>query len=162
MWTCGVNDDAALGRVTQDVPDPENPGEFMNIDELTSYPQPLHTLVDEGFRAVKAVAGDSICAAVSDKGELRVWGSFRVYNLHYTVAAFTDPYSRSMKGLSDSLTVSNTNIHLSLSFNSATSPATLKRCLPLRLEATTSLFSPPMEGSTLGALASRLNLAEGY
>jgi regulator of chromosome condensation len=38
----------------------------------------LETLIHEGFRAVKAVAGDSICAAVSDSGELRVWGSFRV------------------------------------------------------------------------------------
>ncbi|KAF9478168.1 RCC1/BLIP-II [Pholiota conissans] len=78
VWTCGVNDDAALGRVTQDVPDPNNPGSFLSVDELTSYPHPLKSLVDEGFRAVKAVAGDSICAAVSDKGELKVWGSFRV------------------------------------------------------------------------------------
>ncbi|KAF8969505.1 regulator of chromosome condensation 1/beta-lactamase-inhibitor protein II [Flammula alnicola] len=78
VWTCGVNDDAALGRITQDVPDPNNPGAFLNVDDLTSYPHPLQTLVDEGFRAVKVVAGDSICAAVSDKGELRVWGSFRV------------------------------------------------------------------------------------
>jgi len=73
-----VNDDAALGRITQDVPDPNNPGAFLNVDDLTSIPHPLQTLVDEGFRAVKVVAGDSICAAVSDKGELRVWGSFRV------------------------------------------------------------------------------------
>jgi len=73
-----VNDDAALGRITQDVPDPNNPGAFLNVDNLTSIPHPLQTLVDEGFRAVKVVAGDSICAAVSDKGELRVWGSFRV------------------------------------------------------------------------------------
>ncbi|KAF8165485.1 regulator of chromosome condensation 1/beta-lactamase-inhibitor protein II [Crassisporium funariophilum] len=78
MWSCGVNDDAALGRITKDVPDPKNPGSFLNVDDLTSIPQPLQTLVDEGFRAVKVVAGDSICAAVSDKGELRVWGSFRV------------------------------------------------------------------------------------
>ncbi|KIM46334.1 hypothetical protein M413DRAFT_441417 [Hebeloma cylindrosporum] len=78
LWSCGVNDDAALGRITQDVPDPNNPGAFLNIDILTSIPHPLQTLVDDGFRAVKVVAGDSICAAVSDKGELRVWGSFRV------------------------------------------------------------------------------------
>lgn len=73
-----MNDDAALGRITQDVPDPSNPGAFLNVDDLTSIPHPLQSLVDEGFRAVKVVAGDSICAAVSDKGELRVWGSFRV------------------------------------------------------------------------------------
>ncbi|PPQ77413.1 hypothetical protein CVT25_010995 [Psilocybe cyanescens] len=78
IWTCGVNDDAALGRITQDVPDPKNPGAFLSVDDLASVPHPLQTLVDEGFRAVTAASGDSICAAVSDKGELRVWGSFRV------------------------------------------------------------------------------------
>jgi len=78
IWTCGVNDDAALGRITQDVPDPNNPGSFISVDDLTAVPHPLQSLIDEGFRAVTAVAGDSICAAVSDKGDLRVWGSFRV------------------------------------------------------------------------------------
>lgn len=78
MWTCGVNDDAALGRITQNVPDPKNPGSFLNIDELASIPHPLQSLIEEKFRAVRVVAGDSICAVVSDEGELRVWGSFRV------------------------------------------------------------------------------------
>ncbi|KAJ3923581.1 regulator of chromosome condensation 1/beta-lactamase-inhibitor protein II [Lentinula edodes] len=78
IWSCGLNDDAALGRITQNVPDPKNPGSFLDVDELTSVPHPLQTLVDEGFRAVKVATGDSICAAVNDKGELRVWGSFRV------------------------------------------------------------------------------------
>ncbi|KAF9568941.1 RCC1/BLIP-II [Agrocybe pediades] len=78
VWTCGVNDDAALGRITQDVPDPNNPGSFISVDDLTAVPHPLKSLTDEGFRAVSAVAGDSICAVVSDKGDLRVWGSFRV------------------------------------------------------------------------------------
>lgn len=55
-----------------------NPSSFLSVDELTSIPHPLQTLVDVGFRAVKVVAGDSICAAVSDQGEMRVWGSFRV------------------------------------------------------------------------------------
>ncbi|GAV99134.1 rcc1 domain-containing protein [Lentinula edodes] len=78
IWSCGLNDDAALGRITQNVPDPKNPGSFLDVDELTSVPHPLQTLVDEGFRAVKVATGDSICAAVNDRGELRVWGSFRV------------------------------------------------------------------------------------
>ncbi|KAG1755475.1 regulator of chromosome condensation 1/beta-lactamase-inhibitor protein II [Suillus lakei] len=77
VWSCGVNDDAALGRVTKDVPDPDNPEKFIHIDELTAVPYPLQSLVDEGFRAVRIAAGDSISAAISDKGELRVWGSFR-------------------------------------------------------------------------------------
>lgn len=77
IWSCGVNDDAALGRVTKDVPDPEKEGATINIDILTSFPYPLQTLIDDKFRAVSIAAGDSICAAVSAEGELRVWGSFR-------------------------------------------------------------------------------------
>lgn len=78
VWSCGVNDDAALGRITSDVPNPANPGSFLDVDELTAVPHPLQTLVDENFRAVKVVAGDSVSAAISSAGELRVWGSFRV------------------------------------------------------------------------------------
>lgn len=73
-----MNDDAALGRVTQNVPDPSNPNTFLDIDELTSIPHSLQSLVDEKFRAVQVAAGDSICAALSVEGDLRVWGSFRV------------------------------------------------------------------------------------
>lgn len=53
----------------------------MSIDELTSIPHPLQSLVDDNFRAIKVVTGDSICAALSTDGELRVWGSFRVSRL---------------------------------------------------------------------------------
>jgi regulator of chromosome condensation len=81
VWSCGVNDDAALGRITKDVPDPNNPGKFLDIDELTSVPHPLASLVDEKFRAVSVSTGDNICAAVSSEGDLRVWGSFRVCHL---------------------------------------------------------------------------------
>ncbi|KAI0796863.1 regulator of chromosome condensation 1/beta-lactamase-inhibitor protein II [Abortiporus biennis] len=77
VWSCGVNDDAALGRVTNEVPNPEKPDEFLDIDTLTAQPYPLQSLADEGFRAVRIAAGDTISAAISDKGELRVWGSFR-------------------------------------------------------------------------------------
>ncbi|THH30681.1 hypothetical protein EUX98_g3490 [Antrodiella citrinella] len=77
VWSCGVNDDAALGRITNNVPNPDKEGEFLDIDTLTSQPYPLQTLVDEGFRAVRIAAGDSISAALSDQGDLRVWGSFR-------------------------------------------------------------------------------------
>ncbi|KAH9073067.1 RCC1/BLIP-II [Lactarius deliciosus] len=67
VWSCGVNDDAALGRITKDVPDPNTPGQFLNVDLLTTFPHPLQTLVDDSFRALKIAAGD----------KLRVWGSFR-------------------------------------------------------------------------------------
>ncbi len=76
-----MNDDAALGRITKDVPDPNNPGEFLNVDLLTTIPHPLQTLVDDGFRALKVAAGDSISAAIGTEGELRVWGSFRVSDI---------------------------------------------------------------------------------
>jgi regulator of chromosome condensation len=78
VWSCGVNDNAALGRITTNVPDPNSEGAFLDIDELTSWPQPIQALVDENFRAVRIVAGDNIGAAVSDEGEFRVWGTFRV------------------------------------------------------------------------------------
>ena len=73
-----MNDDAALGRITQNVPDPGKPGSFIDIDELTSVPHPIQSLVNENFRAVRITTGDNICAAIDPEGELRVWGSFRV------------------------------------------------------------------------------------
>ncbi|KAF7770328.1 hypothetical protein Agabi119p4_6302 [Agaricus bisporus var. burnettii] len=77
VWSCGANDDAALGRITTNVPNPDKEGLFLDIDELTSWPRPIQTLVDQNFRAVVVAAGDSIGAAVSDEGELRVWGTYR-------------------------------------------------------------------------------------
>ncbi|KAH7887560.1 regulator of chromosome condensation 1/beta-lactamase-inhibitor protein II [Phlebopus sp. FC_14] len=77
VWSCGVNDDAALGRLTKDVPDPNKPSSFIDVDILTAFPHPLQSLVDENFRAVRIAAGDSISAAIGADGELRVWGSFR-------------------------------------------------------------------------------------
>lgn len=35
-------------------------------------------LEEEDFRAVRVAAGDSVSLALSDNGELRCWGSFRV------------------------------------------------------------------------------------
>ncbi len=72
-----MNDEGALGRPTSNVPDPENDGEFIDTDYLTAVPHPLQTLVDENFKAATVAAGDSISAAISVEGELRVWGSFR-------------------------------------------------------------------------------------
>ncbi|KAH8094886.1 RCC1/BLIP-II [Cristinia sonorae] len=77
VWSCGVNDDAALGRITTNVPNPDKEGEFLDIDTLTAQPYPLQSLVDENFRAVRIAAGDTISAAISDQGDLRVWGCFR-------------------------------------------------------------------------------------
>ncbi|KAI0647515.1 RCC1/BLIP-II [Trametes meyenii] len=80
IWTCGTNDNGALGRVTVNIPDPKNDAYSVEVDERTQdpvwKPVPIHSLVEEGFRAVKIVAGDSFSAAISDQGELRAWGAF--------------------------------------------------------------------------------------
>ncbi|KAI0807676.1 RCC1/BLIP-II [Fomes fomentarius] len=80
IWSSGTNDNGALGRVTVMIPDPKDDGAALEVDEKTQDPVwkpfPIHTLVEENFRAVKVVAGDSFSAAISDKGELRAWGAF--------------------------------------------------------------------------------------
>lgn len=90
VWSCGVNDNAALGRITTNVPDPDNEGSFLDIDELISWPRPIETLVEENFRAVRVAAGDSIGAAISDKGEFRTWGTFRVGLLFFFIPNVID------------------------------------------------------------------------
>ena len=72
----GVNDEAALGRKTVGVPNPENPDEVLNADILAFFPAKVD--LPETYKAVQIAAGDSISAAISNEGELRVWGSFRV------------------------------------------------------------------------------------
>jgi regulator of chromosome condensation len=74
----GINDNAALGRQTSGVKDPLNPEVMIENEELESYPLVIESLQKEGYRAVQVDAGDSISVALSDKGELRAWGSFRV------------------------------------------------------------------------------------
>ena len=82
IWSCGTNDNGALGRVTVQIPDPKDDAAALEVDEKTQdpvwKPVPIHSLEEEGFRAVKIVAGDSFSAAISDKGELRAWGAFSV------------------------------------------------------------------------------------
>jgi regulator of chromosome condensation len=68
-----INDNAALGRVTSK-PDVE-------AEELESNPFPVENLTvsaTEPFKAVRVSAGDSVSLAVSDHGDVRAWGSFRV------------------------------------------------------------------------------------
>lgn len=83
---------------------------MMNIDILTSFPYPLQTLVDENFRTVSVAAGDSICAALSDEGELRVWGSFRVrFHFSFPLSLSLTPLFRRTKARLASLTEPNTS-----------------------------------------------------
>jgi regulator of chromosome condensation len=74
----GINDNASLGRITSDVPDPNSPGSVIPNEDLESYPYVIEELEKEKFRAVQVAAGDSISVAVNENGEIRAWGSFRV------------------------------------------------------------------------------------
>ncbi|OSD08385.1 RCC1/BLIP-II protein [Trametes coccinea BRFM310] len=80
IWSCGTNDNGALGRVTVNIPDPNNDAYSIEVDEKTKdpvwKPVPIHSLIEEGFRAVRIVAGDSFSAAISNEGDLRAWGAF--------------------------------------------------------------------------------------
>ncbi|EIN10074.1 RCC1/BLIP-II [Punctularia strigosozonata HHB-11173 SS5] len=66
VWSCGVNDNASLGRPSDGLP-----------SEYTELLAPLQLLVEAGFRATRIVAGDTISAAVDSQGEFRAWGTFR-------------------------------------------------------------------------------------
>ena len=81
VWSWGINDNAALGRPTAGVPDPDHPEETLEPEILETQPMVVQTLVDENFRAVDVSAGDSVSVALGEDGELRAWGSFRV-SLH--------------------------------------------------------------------------------
>ena len=72
----GINDNACLGRVTSDVLDAD--GNVIENEALETVPFVIESLEKENFRAVSVAAGDSVSVAVSDKGEIRAWGSFRV------------------------------------------------------------------------------------
>ncbi|CAG7849420.1 Guanine nucleotide exchange factor SRM1 AltName: Full=Pheromone response pathway component SRM1; AltName: Full=Pre-mRNA-processing protein 20; AltName: Full=Regulator of chromosome condensation; AltName: Full=Suppressor of receptor mutations 1; AltName: Full=mRNA transport protein 1 [Serendipita indica DSM 11827] len=75
VWSWGVNDDSALGRQTEGVKDAD--GNPVDQEELSATPHVIDALVEQKFRAVVVVAGDCTGAALSDKGELRIWGTFR-------------------------------------------------------------------------------------
>ncbi|KAH7108381.1 regulator of chromosome condensation 1/beta-lactamase-inhibitor protein II, partial [Auriculariales sp. MPI-PUGE-AT-0066] len=75
VWSFGINDNASLGRTTENVPDPANEGNMIEQEELETQPMLVQSLDD--FRAVQVVSGDSVSVALSDTGHLRAWGSFR-------------------------------------------------------------------------------------
>lgn len=67
-----INDNAALGRVTTkpDVTSEELEATPMQVEQLGTASEP--------FVAARVAAGDSVSLAISDHGDLRAWGSFRV------------------------------------------------------------------------------------
>lgn len=72
MWSWGINDSGSLGRITV-IPDSD-----IEAEELETKPMLVEGLNKDEFRAVAVAAGDGCSVALSDKGELRGWGSFRV------------------------------------------------------------------------------------
>ena len=90
MLSWGINDNAALGRRTT-----RETGVDAEVYETEPMPVeglgpqgrgPLAGPLPEGgkegdvetFRATRVAAGDSVSVALNDRGEVRVWGSFRV------------------------------------------------------------------------------------
>lgn len=78
VWSWGINDNASLGRPTINVTDPDKSDQILEQEILESQPMVVQELVDQSFRAVDVVAGDSVSVALGSHGDLRVWGSFRV------------------------------------------------------------------------------------
>lgn len=91
IWSWGINDNASLGRQTAEVADPNSPGQFLDPEVFETVPSVIPTLADEEFRAVKIAAGDSVSVALGAKGEIRVWGSFRVRQIHIVGSSRTCP-----------------------------------------------------------------------
>ncbi|KAK4700239.1 regulator of chromosome condensation, partial [Phenoliferia sp. Uapishka_3] len=76
VWSWGINDNAALGRNTAEIPETETSPK-VESEELETSPMLVEGLQEEGFKAVRIAAGDSVSLAISDLGEVRCWGSFR-------------------------------------------------------------------------------------
>lgn len=79
VYTWGVNDQGALGRdTTWDVnrADLDSDDEQM-LNPKDSVPGKVEGMPD-GVKVVKMACGDSISVAITDKGQVYAWGSFRV------------------------------------------------------------------------------------
>jgi regulator of chromosome condensation len=84
VWTWGVNDQGVLGRDTTWTP-PENEDTAMDSDdEEEEQLNPLESVpgLVEGFPdgtiITKVACGDSITVALTNKGQVYAWGTFRV------------------------------------------------------------------------------------
>lgn len=85
-----MNDSGALGRIVDDVPDPEKPGEMLGRDTLECNPMQSEDPVDEGFRPVAISSGDSISVALGTNGTVRAWGSFDVRPSYSLIPAYSE------------------------------------------------------------------------
>ena len=86
--TTSIYDDAALGRQTRTVRDPDEPSQVLDSFILESQPAIVLSLAKEGFRAVRVACGESISVFLDEQGRLYSCGCFRVRYLasitHYT------------------------------------------------------------------------------
>lgn len=71
VWSYGINDSGALGRITVGI-------EGKDQEDLETTPGLVQGLDHKTFKAAKVYAGDSVSVVLSEEGEIRVWGSFRV------------------------------------------------------------------------------------
>ncbi|TFK24771.1 RCC1 domain-containing protein [Coprinopsis marcescibilis] len=71
VWSSGTNDEGALGRETKKDPSDNEP------DLRANHYAVIKGLNDDEFRATRLAAGDNFGAALGEKGELKVWGTFR-------------------------------------------------------------------------------------
>ncbi|KAK7679587.1 hypothetical protein QCA50_017298 [Cerrena zonata] len=77
IWSFGVDDDGGLGRLTEETVKSHKLDAKGHTLEPAHLPAPIISLEREGFRTVKITTCDTMCAAINDKGELRLWGAFR-------------------------------------------------------------------------------------
>ena len=84
VWTWGVNDQGVLGRDTTWSPENEDTAMDSDDDDEEEQLNPLEStpgLVEgfpEGTVITKVACGDSITVALTDKGQVYAWGTFRV------------------------------------------------------------------------------------
>lgn len=83
VWTWGVNDQGVLGRDTTWSPESEDEGMESDSedDEQLNPKESVPGLVEgfpDGTVITKVACGDSITVALTDKGQVYAWGTFRV------------------------------------------------------------------------------------
>jgi len=122
IWTWGINDNLALGRKTDKVADPNNPGQYIPVEELETTPMVLQDLADQGFRAVDIAAGASHSIALGHDGTLRAWGTFSVRKSisPYTIIHSSNGPMFSLQVASSALTKTR---HQKIQTNSSTPPS---------------------------------------
>jgi len=77
VWSCGNNDNYALGRETESA---KRSSPRLSFDELISRPHIIPGLGSHNISTISA--GNELSAAVTVTGELFIWGAVRVSSFH--------------------------------------------------------------------------------